>query len=88
MSKTKELRISSRISTHDLGTKVKQAKKFLDKKFNVRFVMRRKGRENLHLETALAVFSSINDALLEVAKVIEQPKVKGNKPIQMMCWHK
>ncbi len=48
----KSIRISPRISEHDLGTKIKLAQKFLEQGHNVRIEMILKGREKAHRDLA------------------------------------
>ena len=67
IGKLKNIRISLRISDHDLGTKTNQAKKFLKKGYKVRIEVFLKGREkrlsNLAKEKLESVFENINSEI-------------------------
>jgi translation initiation factor IF-3 len=68
----KNIRLSLRISKHDLEIKANQAKKFLTEGNKVRIEMILKGRENVHLELAEKVIKDFLNLLGEKIK-IEQP---------------
>lgn len=67
LGKIKNIRISLRISEHDLETKINQAKKFLEKGYKVRIEVFLKGREktleNLAKEKLEKVYEKINTDL-------------------------
>lgn len=67
LGKIKNIRISLRISEHDLQTKINQAKKFLEKGYKVRIEVFLKGREkaleNLAKDKLEKVFQNINSEL-------------------------
>lgn len=67
LGKIKNVRISLRISEHDLQTKINQAKKFLEKGYKVRIEVFLKGREkaleNLAKDKLEEVFQNINSEL-------------------------
>lgn len=70
IGKLKNIRISLRISEHDLETKIKQAKKFLEKGYKVKIEVFLKGREK--------ALSSLAKEKLEVAfqKISEEIHLK------------
>lgn len=55
----KEIRISFGIGEHDLETKNNQVKKFLSKKYRVKYVMRLHGRERKMSQEAINRFNTI-----------------------------
>ena len=55
----KEIRISFGIAEHDLETKNNQVKKFLEKKYRVKYVMRLQGREKKMMQEAVLRFNTI-----------------------------
>lgn len=76
MGKIKNIRISLRISEHDLETKTNQTKKFLEKGYKVRIEVFLRGREkslnNLAKEKLEKVYEKINSEL--PIKKEEEPK--------------
>jgi translation initiation factor IF-3 len=67
VGKLKNIRISLRISDHDLETKMKQTRKFLDKGYKVRIEVFLRGREkalrNVAREKLESVFKNINSEI-------------------------
>lgn len=55
----KEIRISFGIGEHDLETKNNQVKKFLEKKYRVKYVLRLHGRERKMSQEAITRFNTI-----------------------------
>jgi translation initiation factor IF-3 len=72
----KEMYISFAIADHDLATKNKKVKEFLDKRYRVRYVMELRGHEKTHLTEALSKFQM---AIGEFAGIVEEekPHVEG-----------
>lgn len=65
----KELRIRPKTSEHDIQTKIRQARKFLEKKDRVLINMLFKGRERAHSELGDDILKQIATALEDIAKV-------------------
>lgn len=57
----KEVRLTLKISDHDLSYKAKQAREFFDKGNKVRVSLRLRGRENVFANQAFAVFERFSD---------------------------
>ena len=74
---TKEFRLSVTIDVHDFDTRVKNARKVLEKKDKVKATIRFKGRQIAHPELATDVLKRFADALSEVADIEIQPKLEG-----------
>jgi translation initiation factor IF-3 len=73
----KEIRLSLKISDHDLELKINQAKKFLTQGNKVRVVIKMKGREQIFAERA---FATINEIGQKIGGKIEQsPSKLGNQ---------
>ncbi|MEK9129959.1 MAG: translation initiation factor IF-3 [Patescibacteria group bacterium] len=68
----KSIRLSLRISQHDLETKIKQVQKFFEKKYKVKIEMNLKGRERQHVDLAIQIIQKFIEQLGEKI-VIEQP---------------
>ena len=77
----KEIRLTPRISDHDLNTRIKQAIKFLEHGDKVNISVILKGRERAHPEL---VKEMIEDYIKKIEETIEikieqEPKRQGNK---------
>lgn len=57
----KEIRLTFKISDHDIEYKAKQAKEFFDRGDAVKVSMRLRGRENAYYQRAFQVFQSFAD---------------------------
>jgi len=75
---TKEIRLSPKISDHDIDTKTKMAKRFLDKRHVVCFKLIYKRRENAHKSLGVEVMNRVIATLKEVSLVEKTPKLDGN----------
>jgi translation initiation factor IF-3 len=75
----KGMRLSFRISQHDLEVRINQAKKFLSKKHKIKIEMNLKGREKKHTDLALEIMQKFIEQLGEKI-IIEQPitRLGGN----------
>jgi len=77
----KELRIRYNTDKHDLETKVRNARKFLEEGDRVRFEMRFRGREIVYRELGEQIFKQIIAELAETGVVDEAPPMQGPKMI-------
>lgn len=80
----KEIRLRPETDTHDLETKMSQAKKFLGKGNKVQFTMFFRGRQIIHQDRGYNVFDRIIEELEEVAKVERPSKLTGKRMILVM----
>lgn len=74
---TKTITLRPKTDTHDLQTKLAQARKFLVAGDRVKFVMRMRGREQSHLDMWEVKMGEIVKALLDVAAVVAPARVEG-----------
>ncbi|GJQ24362.1 MAG: translation initiation factor IF-3 [Candidatus Brocadia sapporoensis] len=65
----KELRLRPKTGEHDIQTKIRQARKFLENRDRVLISVMFKGRERAHTELGESILKQIADALEDVAKV-------------------
>lgn len=79
VKKDKEIQVSLNIDEHDLKIKMTHAFEFLDKKHNVRFTLKMRGRELQRANDGLAKMNMICDMMHEKAKIVEKPKLLGKK---------
>lgn len=75
----KELRVRYNTDSHDLETKIRNAKKFLQSAHKVRFQMRFKGRESVYRELGDEIFKQIAEALADIALIEEQTPLMGQR---------
>jgi len=73
----KEIRIRPRVKEHDIGTKVKIARKLLEDGDKVRFFVVFRGREITHPELGVTVLQKIATDLKDVATLDGSPAMVG-----------
>ena len=76
--KEKEIAFRYVIDSHDLDTKANQAKKFLEKGFRVKLVVKFKAREKAHKEQGFSVLNTLITQLSEVAEIEKEPGFEGS----------
>ena len=74
----KELRLRPKTGEHDIQTKIRQARKFLENKDRVLINMMFKGRERAHAELGDEILKQIAAALEDIAKV-EKDKISDER---------
>ncbi len=77
--KLKEIRIGPKIDSHDLDTKIKNARKFLDEGAKVQFNVFFKGREIMYKDLGMQHALTAIKALEDTAKVEKEPRLEGFK---------
>lgn len=75
----KELRVRYSTDKHDLETKVRYARNFLEEGDKVRFQMRFKGREVVYRDLGMEVFNQITQLLSDIAVVEELTPLLGKR---------
>ena len=75
----KELRLTYRTDVGDLDTKVNQARDFLTEGHKVKFSMKFRGREAMHLGLGKEKFDLITQRLADVAVVDERSPIAGRQ---------
>lgn len=79
----KELRLRPKTGEHDVQTKIRQARKFLENKDRVLINMMFKGRERAHAELGDEILKQIAAALEDIAKV-EKDKISDERRMGMI----
>ena len=79
----KELRLRPKTGEHDVQTKIRQARKFLENKDRVLINMMFKGRERAHAELGNEILKQIAAALEDIAKV-EKDKISDERRMGMI----
>jgi len=80
----KEIRLRPRIDTHDLETKMKSARKFLDRGDRVQFNMLFRGREMGCVGIGLEVMNSIKEILEDISRIENEPKMEGRRMTMLL----
>jgi len=75
----KELRVRYNTDKHDLETKIRNAKKFLEEGDKVRFQMRFKGRESVYRELGEQLFEQIAETLKDISIIEESTPLLGQR---------
>ena len=73
----KEVRFTPGIGDHDFETKLKNARKFLEKGDKVKAAVRFRGRAITHKELGREVLDRFSEACAEVSTVESKPKMEG-----------
>jgi translation initiation factor IF-3 len=73
----KEYRLSVTIDKHDFDTRVRNAKRYLEKGHKVKSSIRFKGREMAHPELGREVLNRFAVVLSDVSEVDQQPTLEG-----------
>jgi len=75
----KEVRLSANIEDHDFNTKLKSARKFLEKGDKVRANVRFRGREIANTKFGHAILQRFADACEDIADIEAMPKMDGRQ---------
>lgn len=73
----KEVRLSPTIEKNDFETKLRQARKFLEKGDKVKASIRFRGRAITHKEIGREVLERFAEELKDIAEVEQRPKMEG-----------
>lgn len=80
----KEIRVRPKTDSHDVETKVRNARNFLEKGHKVQVNMLFRGREMMHLEVGQKVMNHIIEALADVSKVERPPIREGRRMVMLL----
>lgn len=75
----KSIRFGIRISDHDLGVKIAQARKFLEKNHPVRILLQFRGREAMHADLGMEKIKEVETQLNDISKPEAPPRRQGNR---------
>ena len=79
----KEIRLRYSTDKHDLETKVKNARRFIDEGDKVKFEMRFRGREVVYQEIGREIFKKVVEQLTDIAVLEESTPLLGQKMIMI-----
>lgn len=80
----KEIRMRPKTDDHDLETKLKQARKFLENKNKVKFTVIFRGREMAYQEMGYNILEKVMENLSDIAKAESMPKMEGRRMIMVL----
>ena len=83
-SETKEVRLGPFMDDHDLETKVKRAREFLEENNKVKLVVRFKGRQMGHPEFGHKVLGKAVKSLSDISKLDITPRFEGRQLVSML----
>ncbi len=81
----KELQLRPRTEQHDLDTKLRHARRFLEEGDKVKFNLRFKGREMAYLEMGHNALRKVMAALADIAIVEATPKLEGKQLFALLA---
>ncbi|MFV0275413.1 MAG: translation initiation factor IF-3 [Bacilli bacterium] len=81
---TKEFRVSHKIDVNDFETKLKNARKAIEKGNKVKLTMRFYGREIIHNELGKVVLKKFADALNDIAVIESRAKMEGRSMVMLL----
>ncbi len=76
-TQTKIIKLRPKTDPHDLETKLRHARKFLEAGDRVRFVVRMRGRERAVTERWIKLLNELMDQLAEVGVITARPILEG-----------
>jgi translation initiation factor IF-3 len=81
----KEIKLRPSIDDHDYDVKVRSMVKFIEEGDKVKVTMRFRGRELAHQELGMDVLVRVKDALDEIAKIEQMPRMEGRQMTMVMA---
>ena len=81
----KEVRLKPKTDDHDLDTKTRKAKEFLQEGDKVKLTVLFRGRENLHPEVGRALLDRMLDQLGPLAIIESPPRLEGRNMTAMLA---
>ncbi len=83
----KEIQVGLKIEEHDLETKVKRARKFLENRDKVKLRIIFRGREITHQDQGLNLIKIIAEKVEDLGKLENKPRVEGRNMIVVISPH-
>lgn len=81
----KEVRVRPKIDEHDLQTKMRKAREFLEHGDKLQVNMLFRGREHGFRDRGMTVMVRIKETLSDLAKVEREPKMEGNRLVMILA---
>jgi len=73
----KEIKFRPHTDSHDLGFKIRNLKKFLDKKNRVKLIVIFRGREMAYMEAGMKLLERVAEEVVDKGTVEQSPKQEG-----------
>jgi translation initiation factor IF-3 len=83
--KLKEIRVRPKTGEHDVDTKIKQARKFLEHKDKVLVSVWFRGRELQHIDEGKRIIDGILEKLADACKIEQPPRMEGKRMTAMLA---
>lgn len=81
----KELKLRPNIDDNDYDVKMRAARRFLEEGDKVKVTMRFRGREMAHQDIGMSVLMRVREALEDLVKVEQMPKLEGRQMIMVLA---
>jgi translation initiation factor IF-3 len=81
----KEIKMRPNIDDHDYETKMKKVFEFLEEGDKVKLTLRFRGREMAHGQLGMQVLMRVQEAVAEVAKVEQHPRMEGRQMLMVLA---
>ena len=81
----KEVRFTPGIGDHDFNTKLRNARKFIEKGDKVKASVRFRGRAITHKDLGQEVLNRLADEMKDIASVQTKPKMEGRNMFMMLA---
>jgi translation initiation factor IF-3 len=83
--KLKEIRVRPKTGDHDIDTKIKQARQFLEHNDKVQVNVLFRGREMQHIEEGQRVMNQVLEALANDCKIEMPAKMEGKRMVALLA---
>lgn len=83
-SQLKQIRLRAKTGQHDIDTKVRQARKFLERNDKVKVNVYFRGRENAHHERGREMLAEIVQTLEDIAAVEQAPSMENRRTMSCL----
>jgi translation initiation factor IF-3 len=80
----KEIKLRPHTDDHDLGFKIRNLKKFLDRKNRVKVTVFFRGREMAYMDAGVKLLERVAEEVMDKGTVDEQPKQEGRNRMSMV----
>ncbi len=80
----KEIRLRPKTDVHDLETKLKQARKFLEQKNKVKVTVIFRGREMAYQQMGYDILNKVVENLSDIAQPDSDPKMEGRRLVMVI----
>jgi translation initiation factor IF-3 len=80
----KEVRLRPKIDDHDLDTKARQARKFLQSGSKVKLSVLFRGREIAHQDIGRTLLTRVSEQLSDLSSIDQQPHMEGRSMVMLL----